>query len=76
LERCDGNNADELIKVEAVISATKVVLARGADTAIATITIVDFFGDGLLFLLLRMVDGFLRRVCIFWFFYFWYDFDL
>jgi hypothetical protein len=70
LERCDGNNVDEFIEVKVVVSAIKVVLARGADTATTTTTIVDLFSDGLLLLLLRMVDGLLGRVCIFWFFYF------
>ncbi len=76
LERCVGNNVDELIEVKAIVSSTKVVLARGANIAIATIKIVNLFGDGLLLLLWKMVDGLLGRVCIFWFFYFWYDFDL
>jgi hypothetical protein len=76
LEKCDGNNVDEFIEVEVVVSATKVVLVRGANTTSATTTIVDLFGDGFLLLLLKMVDGLLGRVCIFWFFSFSYDFDL
>jgi GC-rich sequence DNA-binding factor len=36
LERHVANNADELIEVEAAVSAAKVVLARGASTATTT----------------------------------------
>jgi hypothetical protein len=70
LERCDGNNVDELIEVKVVVSVIKAVLVRGVDIVTTTTTIVDLFSDGLLLLLLRMVDGLLGRVCIFWFFYF------
>jgi len=76
LERHVGNNVNELIELKVVVNASKVVLARGASIATATTTIIDLFGDGLLLLLLlRMVDGLLGRVCIFWFFFSWYDFD-
>ncbi len=36
LERHVANNADELIEVEAAVTAAKVVLARGASTATTT----------------------------------------
>jgi hypothetical protein len=70
LERHVANNVDELIEVEVPISVAKVVLAKGACIITATIATIDLFGDDLLFLLLRMVDGLLGRVCIFWFFFF------
>jgi hypothetical protein len=68
LERHVANNANELIEVEDVINAAKVMLANGGCIVTITIVVVDFFGAGLLLMLLRMVDGFIGKICIFWFF--------
>ncbi len=75
MERHIVNNADELIEIEVVVSVAKVVLAKGVAPTTAIVVAIDLFGDGLL-LMLKMKDGLLGRVLIFWLFSFYYDFDL
>jgi hypothetical protein len=75
LEKHIANNADELIEIEVVVNVAKMVLAKGVAPTTAIVVAIDLFSDGLL-PMLRMVDGLLGRVLIFWLFFFYYDFDL